>query len=58
MAVTPGLSAESVATGLGAGTSINVNVSLPEREAHRRDGQHQVIEESPRRLTSLAAAAS
>jgi uncharacterized protein YndB with AHSA1/START domain len=42
----------------GTGTSIQVNVSLPEREAHRLDGQHQVIEESLRRLTALAEAAS
>jgi len=35
-----------------------VNVSLPEREAHRLDGQHQVIEESLRRLSALAEAAS
>jgi uncharacterized protein YndB with AHSA1/START domain len=42
----------------GPGTSINVNVSLPEREAHRLDGQRQVISESLRRLTALAEAAS
>ena len=42
----------------GAGTSIRVNVSLPEREAHRLDGQHQAIGESLRRLTALAEAAS
>ena len=42
----------------GAGTSINVNVILPEREAHRLDGQHQVISESLRCLTALAEAAS
>jgi uncharacterized protein YndB with AHSA1/START domain len=42
----------------GTGTSINVNVSLPEREAHRLDGQHQAIEESLRRLTALAESAS
>jgi len=42
----------------GAGTSINVNVILPEREAHRLDGQQQVISESLRRLTVLAEAAS
>ncbi len=41
-----------------AGTSINVNVTLPEREARRLDGQHQVIEESLRRLAALAEAAS
>ena len=38
----------------GTGTSINVNVSLPEREAHRLDGQQNVISESLRRLTALA----
>ena len=38
----------------GTGTSINVNVSLPEREAHRLDGQHQAIQESMRHLTALA----
>jgi uncharacterized protein YndB with AHSA1/START domain len=42
----------------GEGTAIQVTVSLPEREAHRLDGQHQVIEESLRRLTALAEAAS
>jgi uncharacterized protein YndB with AHSA1/START domain len=42
----------------GTGTSINVNVSLPEREAHRLDGQHQAIEESLRRLAALAESAS
>jgi uncharacterized protein YndB with AHSA1/START domain len=42
----------------GAGTSITVNVSLPEREAHRLDGQHQAIAESLRRLTALAESAS
>jgi uncharacterized protein YndB with AHSA1/START domain len=42
----------------GTGTSINVNVSLPEREAHRLDGQHQAIQESLHRLTALAEAAS
>lgn len=42
----------------GAGTSINVSVILPEREAHRLDGQQQVISESLRRLTALAEAAS
>ena len=38
----------------GTGISINVNVSLPEREAHRLDGQQNVISESLRRLTALA----
>jgi uncharacterized protein YndB with AHSA1/START domain len=42
----------------GTGTSINVDVRLPEREAHRLDGQHQVISASLRRLTTLAEAAS
>jgi hypothetical protein len=42
----------------GTGTSITVNVSLPEREAHRFDGQHQAIQESLRRLTALAESAS
>ena len=42
----------------GTGTSIRVNVSLPEREAHRLDGQHQLIEKSLRRLTALAEDAS
>jgi len=42
----------------GTGTSINLNVTLSERQAHRLDGQHQVIEESLRRLTTLAEAAS
>jgi hypothetical protein len=41
----------------GAGTSITVNVSLPEREAGQLDWQHDVIEESLRRLTALAEAA-
>jgi hypothetical protein len=35
-----------------------MNVSLPEREAHRLDGQQNVISESLRRLTALAEAAS
>ena len=42
----------------GAGTAIHVNVTLPESEAHRLDGQHQLFEESLRRLTALAEAAS
>jgi hypothetical protein len=42
----------------GAGTSINVNVSVPEREARRLDDQHRVISESLRRLAALAEAAS
>lgn len=39
------------------GTSITVNVSVPEREAGQLDWQHDVIEESLRRLTALAEAA-
>jgi hypothetical protein len=42
----------------GTGTSINVNVTLPERNARRLDRQHQVISESLRRLTTLAEASS
>jgi hypothetical protein len=42
----------------GGGTSITVDVILPEREAHRLDGQHQVISESLRCLTALAETAS
>lgn len=41
----------------GAGTSIHVHVSLPAHEAHRLDGQRQLIAESLRRLTALAEAA-
>jgi hypothetical protein len=41
----------------GAGSSIRVNVTLPESEAHRLDRQHKLIEESLRRLTALAEAA-
>jgi uncharacterized protein YndB with AHSA1/START domain len=42
----------------GEGTAIQVTVSLPEREAHRLDGQHQAISESLRRLSALAEAMS
>ncbi|HEY7016757.1 MAG TPA: hypothetical protein VH480_28545, partial [Streptosporangiaceae bacterium] len=42
----------------GAGTSIHVQVSLPEHEAHRLDGQRQLITESLRRLIALAEAAA
>jgi uncharacterized protein YndB with AHSA1/START domain len=41
----------------GDGTSIQVTANLPESEAHRLDGQHEVIRESLRRLTALAEAA-
>jgi uncharacterized protein YndB with AHSA1/START domain len=40
----------------GQGTAIEVTVSLPASEAHRLDGQHQMIEESLRRLSALAEA--
>ena len=42
----------------GTGIFIHVSVSLPDHEAHRLEGQHQVIEESIRRLAALAEAAS
>ena len=42
----------------GAGTSIHVNVTAPESEAHLLDRQHRLIEESLRRLAALAEAAS
>ena len=42
----------------GAGTSIHVNVTAPESQARRLDGKHQLLEESLRRLTALAEAAS
>jgi uncharacterized protein YndB with AHSA1/START domain len=42
---------------VGDGTSIHVTASLPESEAHRLNGQHQVIEQSLRRLAALAEAA-
>ena len=40
----------------GPGTAIGVQVSLPEQEAHRLDGQHQIMQESLRRLAALAEA--
>jgi uncharacterized protein YndB with AHSA1/START domain len=42
----------------GAGTSIHVSFTAPESQAHRVDGQHKLFEESLRRLTALAEAAS
>jgi uncharacterized protein YndB with AHSA1/START domain len=42
----------------GGGTSIQVTGTLSENEAHRLDRQHQVMEQSLRRLTALAEAAS
>lgn len=38
----------------GAGTSIEVRVDIPEVEAHRLDGQREVIEASLLRLATLA----
>ena len=43
---------------VGDRTFIQVTTSLPESEAHRLDDQHEVIQESLRRLTALAEAAS
>jgi uncharacterized protein YndB with AHSA1/START domain len=42
----------------GAGTIIHRNVTAPESQARRLDRQHQLIEESLRRLTALAETAS
>jgi len=42
----------------GAGTAIHLNVTAPESQARRLDRQHQLIEQSLRRLTALAEAAS
>jgi uncharacterized protein YndB with AHSA1/START domain len=42
----------------GTGTSISVNVTLPEAEAHRLDGQRWIMAESLPRLIALAEAAS
>jgi uncharacterized protein YndB with AHSA1/START domain len=41
----------------GSGTSIHLNVTAPASEVRRLDGQHQLIEESLRRLAALAEAA-
>jgi uncharacterized protein YndB with AHSA1/START domain len=38
------------------GTRITVDVEIPEAEAHRLDGQREVISESMKRLAKLAAA--
>jgi uncharacterized protein YndB with AHSA1/START domain len=40
----------------GEGTLINVDVEIPEAEAHRLDTQREVISDSMRRLAELAAA--
>jgi uncharacterized protein YndB with AHSA1/START domain len=45
-------------TEAGTGTSIHVNVTAPESEARRLGRQHRLMEESLRRLTALAEAAS
>ena len=39
----------------GDGTLINVDVEIPEAEAHRLDGQLEIISRSVRRLAELAA---
>jgi uncharacterized protein YndB with AHSA1/START domain len=39
----------------GDGTRITVDVDLPEHEAHRLDGQREVIASALRRLAALAA---
>lgn len=43
--------------GRPAGTRIEVEVDLPEREAHRLEGQREIIAESLERLAALAGAA-
>ena len=40
----------------GTGTQISVHVAIPDSEAHRLDGQRDVISQSLRRLADLAAA--
>jgi uncharacterized protein YndB with AHSA1/START domain len=42
----------------GAGTSIHLNVTAPESQAGRLSRQHELIQESLRRLAALAEAAS
>ena len=39
----------------GAGTRITVDVEIPEAEAHRLDGQREIIRTSMKRLAALAA---
>jgi len=39
----------------GDGTRITVDVEIPNREAHRLDGQREVIRTSMKRLATLAA---
>ena len=41
----------------GDGTLITVDVEIPEAEAHRLDGQREVISASMKRLAELASAA-
>ena len=41
----------------GGGTRITVDVEIPEAEAHRLDGQREVISKSVTRLAELAAVA-
>jgi uncharacterized protein YndB with AHSA1/START domain len=40
----------------GTGTEISVHVEIPAAEAHRLDGQREIIGQSLRRLADLAAA--
>jgi len=40
----------------GEGTRINVEVEIPDAEAHRLDAQRQIISSSMKRLAELAAA--
>lgn len=42
----------------GGGTRITVHVDIPDDEAHRLEGQHEVISASLRRLAALTEAAS
>jgi hypothetical protein len=39
----------------GEGTRITVDVEIPEAEAHRLDGQREIISTSMKRLASFAA---
>jgi uncharacterized protein YndB with AHSA1/START domain len=43
-------------SGSGSGTEISVHVEIPDSEAHRLGGQHDIIRQSLIRLASLAAA--
>ncbi|MBV8711115.1 MAG: hypothetical protein JOY56_05030, partial [Solirubrobacterales bacterium] len=39
----------------GGGTRITVDVEIPETEAHRLDGQREIVRTSVKRLAALAA---